>query len=113
MPVPLIILTLFPVDMGKVMSYLLKPTLLMLCMLSLGNVSSNVMAEACTFREALMAIEKGNTVRGMALMRMASRDEDLRATEHLMAKDFQINSVSMGDQQLKKPTLSLNKVKSE
>ena len=45
--------------------------------------SASVMAEACSYREAIMAFERGNDVRGMVLMRMANRDGDVRATEYL------------------------------
>ena len=45
--------------------------------------SASVMAEACSYREAIMAFERGNDVRGMVLMQMASRDGDVRATEYL------------------------------
>ena len=44
-----------------------------------------LMAGACTYSEAIMALERGNTVRGMALLRMASRDGDPRATRRLAA----------------------------
>ena len=52
--------------------------------LSLTQVS----AEACSYREAMMALEQGNMIRGMALMRMASRDGDLRATNFLREQDY-------------------------
>jgi hypothetical protein len=45
--------------------------------------SASVMAEACTYREAIMAFERGNDVRGMVLMQMANHDGDVRATEYL------------------------------
>ena len=38
-----------------------------------------VHAEACTYNEALMAFQQGNTVRGQALLRMAAKDGDQRA----------------------------------
>jgi len=50
--------------------------------------SASVMAEACTYREAIMAFERGNDVRGMVLMQMAGRDGDVRATNYL-AQSFQ------------------------
>jgi len=50
--------------------------------------STSVMAEACTYREAIMAFEQGNDVRGIVLMQMANRDGDVRATEYL-ALSFQ------------------------
>jgi hypothetical protein len=46
-------------------------------------VSTAIQAGACTYREAIMAMERGNMVRGMALMRMASRDGDGRAVRYL------------------------------
>jgi hypothetical protein len=41
--------------------------------------ASLVNAEACTYNEALMAFQKGNTVRGQALLTMAVKDGDQRA----------------------------------
>lgn len=49
---------------------------------------SNAAAEACTYREAIMALERGNVDRGLALMRMASRDGDRRAENYLLAQDY-------------------------
>lgn len=45
--------------------------------------SGQALAEACTYRDAIMALQQGNQVRGMALLRMASRDGDLRASLYL------------------------------
>lgn len=47
-------------------------------------LSASAGAEACTYREAIMALEQGNSPRGMALMRMASSDGNSRAAEFLM-----------------------------
>ncbi len=44
---------------------------------------SPVYAGSCAYGEAMMALENGNTVRGLALMRMASRDGDRRAENYL------------------------------
>jgi hypothetical protein len=41
--------------------------------------ASAVNAEACTYNEALMAFQQGNTVRGQALLSMAAKDGDQRA----------------------------------
>lgn len=60
-----------------------KHTLSALGFLLLLATSSASHAGACTYREAIMALEQGNAVRGMALMRMASRDGDGRATSYL------------------------------
>ncbi len=46
-----------------------------------------VYAGSCTYGEAMMALEKGNTVRGLVLMRMASRDGDQRAERYLREQD--------------------------
>ncbi len=48
---------------------------------------SEVYAGSCAYREAMMALEKGNAVRGLALMRMASRDGDHRAEHYLRELD--------------------------
>jgi hypothetical protein len=60
-------------------------------------VSAASQAGACTYREAIMAMERGNTVRGIALMRMASRDGDDRAIRYLVrrAGDKEILAGSM------------------
>lgn len=50
--------------------------------------SASVMAEACTYRKAIIAYERDDDVRGMVLMQMANRDGDVRATEYL-AQSFQ------------------------
>lgn len=42
-----------------------------------------VLAGACSYSEAIMALQQGNQVRGMALLRMASRDGDPRASRYL------------------------------
>lgn len=61
---------------------------LMVAALSVAAIPSGaVLAEACTYREALMALEQGNAVRGMALMRMAGLDGDHRADVYLIRYD--------------------------
>jgi hypothetical protein len=46
----------------------------------------NVQA-ACTYSEAVMALNNGNLVRGQALMKMAARDGDQRAVRFLVSND--------------------------
>ncbi len=55
----------------------------------IGNLSviSGVYAGSCAYQEAMMAMDKGNAVRGLALMRMAGRDGDLRAERYLREQD--------------------------
>jgi len=48
---------------------------------SLG--SGAIFAQACTYDEAIMALKQGNQTRGFALLRMAARDGDQRATHKL------------------------------
>jgi hypothetical protein len=55
-------------------------------------LSGTVWAEACTYREALMALEQGNSVRGLALMRMARRDGDRRAEDYLLRRDLPLTA---------------------
>ncbi len=43
---------------------------------------------SCAYQEAIMAMEKGNEVRGLALMRIASRDGDHRAQSYLREQDY-------------------------
>lgn len=66
----------------------LKIALLLPLVLLGGLWGSTANADACTYREAIMALEKGNDVRGLALMRMASRDGDRRADNYLMEKSL-------------------------
>lgn len=54
---------------------------LMMCLLFL--VSAQVHAEACTYDEAMLALERGNAVRAQALLKMAARDGDARAQRML------------------------------
>lgn len=42
---------------------------------------------ACTYSEAVMAYNKGNLIRGQALMKMAARDGDARAVRFLAHVD--------------------------
>lgn len=56
-------------------------------LLAMTLASGAVFAEACTYREALMALEQDNALRGMALMRMAQRDGDQRASDYLARYD--------------------------
>jgi hypothetical protein len=66
-----------------------KPTLLVLLILLAGALNVSVVsADACTYGEAIMALEKGNALRGLALMRMASRDGDRRAEHYLRDQDY-------------------------
>ncbi|WP_455210997.1 hypothetical protein [Kaarinaea lacus] len=47
-----------------------------------GTISATaVNAETCSYNEALMAFQQGNTVRGQALLTMAAKDGDQRAIE--------------------------------
>ena len=46
---------------------------------------------ACTYNEAIMAMDRGNSVRAMALMNMAAKDGDQRA--ELMLARWQKKSV--------------------
>lgn len=39
--------------------------------------------QACTYNEALLALQQGNTIRGQALMKMAASDGDQRAVKFL------------------------------
>jgi hypothetical protein len=63
-------------------------------------LSSAVWAEACTYREALMALEQGNTGRGLALMRMARRDGDRRAEAYLVQRDLPLTADGSDEQPL-------------
>ena len=45
--------------------------------------SSQAFAEACTYNEAKLALQNGNQVRGLSLMKMAANDGDDRAVSFL------------------------------
>jgi len=64
-------------------------------------IASNVMA-ACTYSEAIMALNTGNSVRGLALMSMAAKDGDRRATQFLTASEH--NSMLQSDTNTKDDT---------
>ena len=57
-------------------------SILVMVSLSLPLLAS---AEPCTYREAIMAYQNGNTVRGDALMKIAANDGDNRAVVYLHA----------------------------
>jgi len=61
----------------------LRQLILRAPLLLLLGLSGQVLAEACSYREGIMALQQGNQIRGMALLRMASRDGDLRASLYL------------------------------
>ncbi len=53
-----------------------------------ASVNTGAMAAGgCAYGEAIMALERNNTVRAMALMRMASADGDARATAFLVGRE--------------------------
>lgn len=88
----------------------MKKTQKLVFLLLLAGVSGSVYsAGACTYREAIMALEQGNTVRGMALMRMAHRDGDERASQFLVKKDFHFETTSVASSQNNSPLVSLIK----
>lgn len=53
--------------------------------------------EACTWSEALLALEQGNQTRGMALMRMAAGDGDQRAALWLRERQGRNSLAATGD----------------
>ncbi len=67
-----------------------KIAALVLLLVLMGGLPgiSEVYAGSCAYREAMMALEKGNEVRGLALMRMASRDGDSRAERYLQEQNY-------------------------
>ena len=52
---------------------------------ALGSV--HIADAACTYSEAMMAYKQGNSVRGLALMRIAANDGDARAARYLVKID--------------------------
>lgn len=65
--------------------YYLAMRLLITILFCLLAFSGAVYAEACTYSEAILALQHGNQVRAQALLRMAARDGDQRAVK-MMAK---------------------------
>ncbi len=57
--------------------------LVLLPLLFLLGFSSPLLAGACSYREGILALQQGNSIRGLALLRMASRDGDPRASLYL------------------------------
>ena len=78
--------------------------------LLLAISSSSVLAEACTYREAIMAMEQGNTKRGIALMRMARNDGDRRASEYLAMKGYPLEAGTSTNHPPLKSMISLNRI---
>lgn len=68
-----------------------------LALMSWSFTSSVALAGACTYSEAMMAFEQGNSLRGQALMRMAANDGDIRA-ERFLASIPDINPVRGGEE---------------
>ena len=92
----------------------MKATQKLILFLLLAGMSGSVYsAGACTYREAIMALERGNAVRGMALMRMAQRDGDDRASQFLAKKDFPVESTSVATHQQDDSLVSLNQTDPE
>ncbi len=60
--------------------FALRPLILLVLLFGL---SGQAFAASCAYRDAIMALQQGNQVRGLALLRMASRDGDLRASRYL------------------------------
>ena len=56
------------------------------CMFLLVSTSS-AFAEACTYSEAKLALQNGNQIRGLSLMKMAANDGDSRAISFLSRQD--------------------------
>ena len=50
--------------------------------------STQVHAEACTYDEAILALQQGNAVRAHALLQMAARDGDARAQQMVSALEI-------------------------
>ena len=87
----------------------------LLFLLLLVAVSGSAFAGACTYGEAIMALEQGNTVRGLALMRMANRDGDERASRYFVeiqrdVRDGQLEIAAAARYVPLQPLLSLNRV---
>ena len=68
---------------------LLKTVLFTMALLAGGVPGVSLAgAQGCSYGEARMALENGNAVRGLALMRMANRDGDPRAEAFLRKQDY-------------------------
>ena len=87
------------------MNILQKSLLFLLLIFASGLVQS----EACTYREAIMALERGNTPRGMALMQIASKDGDRRASDFLALKDYRFEGETPTNSLRQQSLISLNR----
>ena len=87
------------------MSLLQKSLLFLLLLFASGLVQ----AGACTYREAIMAFERGNTYRGMALMQMARKDGDQRASDYLALKGQRFEGETPTNSSRLQSLISLNR----
>lgn len=79
-------------------------------LLFMGASGSAFSDGACTYREAIMALERGNTVRGMTLMQMAQRDGDNRASQFLAGKTVPVSNPAVAVKQHTNRLVGLNQV---
>ena len=70
---------------------MLRPIIASCAVLISVLLASSANAEACTYNEAMMALNNGNLVRGQTLMRMAARDGDQRAMVFLASLERKMN----------------------
>ena len=88
------------------MTNLLQKSLLFLLLLISSGL---VQAGACTYREAIMAFERGNTHRGMALMQMAGKDGDRRASDYLALRGNRFEGETSTNNSRLQSLISLNR----
>jgi len=58
------------------------------------TIGPRVFAEACTYDEAIQALQKGNHIRAVTLLHMAARDGDKRASKLMAELKIPINNQS-------------------
>lgn len=68
-----------------------RPIIASCAVLISALLASGAYAEACTYNEAMMALNNGNLVRGQVLMRMAARDGDRRAVDFLASLETKMD----------------------
>ena len=78
------------------------------CAILISTLLASGAHAACTYNEAIMALNNGNLVRGQALMRMAARDGDQRAMHFLASYESNQDQSGKAGKSLSELLLVLN-----
>jgi len=84
----------------------LKANCIWILFVLLSTWSTALLAEACTYKDGILAFEQNNPKRGMALMIMAANDRDLRAEKFLKhMKNNDLSGKQLAQQSIDKKTV--------